>query len=199
MNIRKATIDDAGFVASLHIASIETGFLSSLGKAFLQPIYEAIIDHTGSILLIAESNGGIVGFIAGTETTRKLYIRVIVRCWHRIIPLLRVLFMRGAVIRYFVETTFYGFRKRTKEEHHIIEAELLSIAVDPAGRGMGTGKLLVKELEKYFIKRKIVRYKVATFSGDKSSNAFYRSCSFTLNRTFIHHQKVMNEYVRTIQ
>ena len=199
MEIRVACRDDFEIIAGVHAASIRTGFLSALGVPFLSELYRAIGGQPGACVLVVQEEGRVCGFVAGTTDTGRLYRRVLIRRWYRlIVPLLRFVIFPGALLK-MAETVFYGFRKGTSAKCDTsCTAELLSIAVSDSVRGKGLGKELVAELERFFGSQSIRSYKAVTFAEDQKSNAFYRSCSFTLYRQFVHHGNCMNEYVKQI-
>ena len=51
---------------SLHQAAFPDFFLTSLGPAFLRLLYDGFIMHPKGICLVAEEQGNVVGFAAGT-------------------------------------------------------------------------------------------------------------------------------------
>jgi ribosomal protein S18 acetylase RimI-like enzyme len=198
MKIRPAIQSDYIWIAKLHMDSIPTGFLSKLGLTFLTELYRAIQQEKGSVVFVAETDGRVDGFLAGTTTINRLYKRVIIGKWYRFIfPLLKFVVNIKAA-KMIIETFLYGFKTSTSETIKSIHAELLSIAVLESGRGKGVGKALLVNLENFFRSSGVPNYKVVTFSKDEQANCFYRSCQFILNRQFVHHGNTMNEYVKEV-
>ena len=199
MNIRPAKQEDLESVAELHAESIKTGFLSQLGTSFLKELYRAIGKQPGACVLVAESDGKVNGFIAGTIDTGNLYKSMLAKNWYRFfIPLVRFILNPIAVYK-ITETLLYGLRQgRSTLKQEIYNAELLSISVHASTRGKGTGKALIQELETFFHSKGISGYKVVTFAHDQRSNKFYKSCTFSHHTQFIHHGNTMNEYVKMI-
>jgi hypothetical protein len=69
MELRLANIKDAGELARAHMASgarQPAGFMFKLGRSFLAEYYRAILTCKGTVILCAEKNNKIIGFISGT-------------------------------------------------------------------------------------------------------------------------------------
>lgn len=196
MIIRFAQEEDCSAVAQLHAASITTAFLSTLGIGFLTRLYKTIRRDKGSVLYVAESDGEVNAFVAGTVHTGWMYRRVLFTNFLSLgLPLLKKsLNMR--ILKKIIETIRYGMHKDAEVE---IKPELLAIAVSGKDRGSGIGKKLVNNLETFFIKHGIKRYRVVTFADNKGANWFYISCGFMYCTQFLHHGKKMNEYVKNIE
>jgi ribosomal protein S18 acetylase RimI-like enzyme len=136
--VRRGGPADAPVAAVLHATRITDGFLSFLGPGFLTRLYRRIARAPGSFLLIAESGGAQVGFIAGSADVGGLYRTFLlhdgvaaglaaaprlVRGWRRVYETLRHGGGGGV-----------GTGRGT---------ELLAVAVDPAHQGLGVGSALV--------------------------------------------------------
>jgi GNAT superfamily N-acetyltransferase len=215
MNITKASKKHCKAVARLHAASITTGFLSTLPLPFLATLYSSIARCKGSTVIVAlDEDGTVGGFVAGAVSVGLMYKKVLLQSalpliWHILPHLFNI-----TTIKKLLETVRYGFvKKDTKQEmtesaesgqlpdtrHSSPSAsELLSIAVDSSVRGKGTGKKLVNELELFFRQNGVSSYKVVTYSKDSVSNSFYVHCGFELHGQFLHHDNLMNEYVKRL-
>jgi ribosomal protein S18 acetylase RimI-like enzyme len=197
MFIRSAIHYDFDTVAKLHQKSIATGFLSKLGLNFLKELYNAIGKQDSTKIFVAEADGNVCGFIAGTVCTHRLYKRVVFQNGYRFAFLLLKFMFDVKMLGMLCETFYYGFKKKNNISSSI-SSELLSISVDETFRGKGVGKKLVSELEFFFKNSGVKTYKVVTFSEDRKANDFYHSCNFILNRQFVHHDNLMNEYIKEI-
>jgi ribosomal protein S18 acetylase RimI-like enzyme len=186
-------------VARLHAESIPYGFLSQLGPWFLQELYGSVAQEPGTIVFVAtDESGRCLGFIAGTIDTRGLFQRVLVRRW---LPFaVAGVASLGSLsnLRRAFETVLYGLRGRSAQVGANVSAEVLALAVDSKSRGAGIGRALVLGLENFFREQSISTYKVVTHAADETSNAFYRSCGFQSERSFKHHENIMNEYVKRL-
>jgi GNAT superfamily N-acetyltransferase len=214
--IKLPNANDAAFraIAVLHQSSIATGFLSTLGIAFLARMYAAIARHSRSAVFGAyddDAGDGAapIGFVAGTVDIKAMYRKVLVREGAFLGLLLLPNLFSFKRLRRIVETLFYARRSdaapgfmnaelRNFEAPGLPPAELLAVAVDAAHRGKGAGKRLVAVLEKWYSEQGVKEYRVVTWSRDASSNAFYQACGFAKAREFGHHGNVMNEYRKSI-
>ena len=136
--VRPAADADAPAAAALHAGQISQGFLSLLGQGFLRRLYRRINRFPGSFLLIAESRGATVGFIAGSTDVAGLYRNFL---WHDGIP--AAVQAAGPLIG--------GWRRVLDTLGHARSGgsgvgrgpELLAVAVDPTWQGRGVGRSLV--------------------------------------------------------
>ncbi len=188
-------------VAQLHRDGIQTGFLSSLGLPFLSSLYQAIHSAPNSIVLCDVATSGVLGFVAGTTSTKMMYRWVLPRyglqLFARAVPSLS----RPTDLARIWETIRYTGKSRALPDNatvDCVEAELLAIAVDSSHQGQGVGRMLVTALEQWFVSRGVSRYKVVTSASDRLSNQFYLRCGFSQTRSFIHHGNEMNEYAKIV-
>jgi ribosomal protein S18 acetylase RimI-like enzyme len=138
LSVRHATDQDAPSVAALHAGEIAQGFLSVLGPSFLGRLYRRIGRVRGSFLLVAESKGTVVGFIAGSTDVAALY---------------RSFILRDGIVAGVsaARALFTGWRRVLDTLGHASSkgegvgrgAELLAVAVDPAMQRRGVGARLV--------------------------------------------------------
>ncbi len=142
--IRRARRSDATGISRMHMENISTGFLSSLGLGFLTRLYRAMIAWPQAVVLVADAGAGPVGFVAGVADTGAFYKHFVVRsgvpAGLAALPAL----LRPSGFRKAWETLRYN-----EEEGGAgagVEAELLSMAVDPPFRGKGLGHKLGMEL-----------------------------------------------------
>lgn len=177
--------------AELHKNAIGTGFLSSLGPAFLCQLYRAIPSCSAGFGFVWENpDGQILGFIACAESTGRLYKQSILRRGIPMaLPLARFLF-RPSVIRKLIQTLRYP----SQVGEDLPLAEVLSIAVSPDARGKGVGKALMSAALAEFRRRGISRVKVAVWAENEPANRLYQRCGFRLVRTREHHGLPMNLY-----
>jgi ribosomal protein S18 acetylase RimI-like enzyme len=135
--IRSGSESDAPAVASLHAGQITEGFLSFLGPGFLARLYRRIVRSPDSFLLVAESEGQVVGFIAGTADVGALYRTFLWRDGPG-----AALGAAGRLLRSWrrvIETLRHGSGDVGRGDG----VELLAIAVDPGCQGRGIGGELV--------------------------------------------------------
>jgi ribosomal protein S18 acetylase RimI-like enzyme len=137
VRVRPGTASDAGTAADLHAGQISQGFLSVLGPRFLARLYRRISLDPGSFLIMGESEGDTVGFIAGSTDVGRLY--------------------RAFLVHDGVAAALGSYRHLISQWRQVVEtlrhgsggagtgrgAELLAVAVDGSFQGKGAGWSLV--------------------------------------------------------
>ena len=184
----------AAAAAALHREGISTGFLTRLGPAFLKQLYRAVPScPSGFGFVWQRADGEVLGFIACSESTGRLYKQVLLRRGVMLVlPLVRFL-VRPAFVRRMIQTLRYP----AEVGEEMPAAEVLSIAVRGEARGKGVGKALMTAALQEFSRRGVDRVKVAVWAGNERANWFYQSCGFELGLTRLHHGLEMNVYVRS--
>jgi len=178
VTIRPATLGDAETIASLHAAQIETGFLSTLGVGFLRLVYRALLQSALGMVVVADSGGDVVGFVAGTSDTSAFYrefaTQNFLRAFWRLIPAV----LRPRTWQRLWETLSYG------ADDHVAPAELLSMAVAPGARGRGVGSRLVTELLGQGAYLGVDTMRVVVGECNKPAIALYTQAGFVTRKTF---------------
>lgn len=136
--VRTARDADAATAARLHAGRISDGFLSFLGPAFLTRLYRRVLRVPTSFLLVAEADGRVVGFIAGSSDVRGLYKAFVVRDG----------VVAGAAA---LPRLIAGWRRTLETLRHGTGGdagtgrgtELLAVAVEHGVEGRGVGTALV--------------------------------------------------------
>lgn len=178
--VRPGRPSDAEALAALHAQRIGEGFLVTLGHRFLARLYRRIARSPGSVLLVAEADGRVVGFVAATTSTRRLYAEFL---RHDAVP--AALAAAPAVLRAPMrawETLRYG-----AGHDDLPAAEVLSIAVadDASGRGIG-GALLAAALDA-LAQEGAAEARVVTAVGNDAALAMYERAGFRRRtRTEVH-------------
>ena len=189
--IRQMTKRHARAVAGLHLTGIQSGFLTSLGPRFLRQLYAAIPScPAGFGRVWQEPDGQVLGFIACTESTGRLYKQSFLRRGLLMaLPLLRYMF-RFSMLKRMWETLRYP----SETTDDLPAAEVLSIVVSDETRGKGVGKALMKAAMEEFVSRGIKQVRVAVGADNEVANKFYLRCGFELAMTREHHGLNMNIY-----
>ncbi|MGH9030442.1 MAG: GNAT family N-acetyltransferase, partial [Acidimicrobiales bacterium] len=173
---RIANSRDVRRLAELHRSQLPHSFLASLGSRFLVHLYVAIVRSKHSLAIVATAGDHrVVGFVAGTENTRRLYGRFLARhCFTAGITAIRaVVGSPGRVL----ETLRYGSTSGGSIDR-LPDAELLSMAVDPAFRGGGIGRDLVVALTEEFARRGVTSSRVVVGAENASAVRLYERCGF---------------------
>ena len=131
---------DAAAAGQLHAERIPGGFLAFLGSGFLTRLYRRICRSSNSFLLVAEEEGRVVGFVAGSADVPDLYRAFVLRD-----GLAAALDAMGPLLRRWrqaLETLRHGSSEGAGTGRGV---ELLAIAVDPSHQGRGIGEQLVAD------------------------------------------------------
>ena len=158
-------------VAALHADSIDQGFLATLGVPFLALMYRAIEETPGSVLLVEEQGGRVVGFVSGGSGMGPIYRRMLRRPVRLGLALLPSMF-RLRRLKRIIEIVRYG--SGTSWPAGLPDAELLSIAVDPAWRGKGIAESLYSRLVTHFSTNEVPAFRIVVGATLLPAHRFYR-------------------------
>jgi len=183
---------DAVSAADLHARLISEGFLSSLGPRFLGRLYRRITRSEGSFLLIAESGGTTVGFIAGSVATGRLYRSFLTR--DGIAAFLSAPVRLVTALPRVVETLRHG---RAGPDDGASGGELLAVAVDPRWRSRRVGHLLVEAFLRELGDRDVGSAHVVVGAANEAAIAMYRRSGFAEARTFEMHPGTVSLVMQT--
>jgi len=192
VHIRELLPEDARQVAELHIAGIQTGFISSLGVDFVTTVYEAIATSKNAFGLAAIRDDKIIGFVTFSSNTVALYKSVIFKKGLRFAFLLAGKLFSTKRIRNIAETILYPAKIKKKIE--LPQAELLSIVVAEEKRGKGLSQELLREGFSLCRQRKIENVKVLVGADNKPANSLYQKCGFALVCQIQNHGIISNIY-----
>ncbi len=168
--------DDAAPCALLHAEQIQGGFLAALGPGFLECLYRRVAAWPGAFLIAARAEpGAVVGFVAGTSSTRGLYGQFIVHdALRAALAARRQLLAR---IPEALETWRYSM-VGPRQHAPLPAAELLSMAVAPGFRGRGVGGRLVAACVAEFKSRGVTAAKVTVGSANRTAITLYEAAGF---------------------
>jgi ribosomal protein S18 acetylase RimI-like enzyme len=171
VNVRVGTEADVDLVAALHASEIGEGFLSTLGHPFLARLYRRIVRTPRSFLLVADDDGRVVGFVAGSEDVGALYRTFLLH--DGAAAALRALprIMRSA--RRVYETLRYP-----AGDNDLPAAELLAIAVEPNARGRGIGHALVDAFTAELRRRHVAAARVVVAADNAGALRVYQASGF---------------------
>jgi ribosomal protein S18 acetylase RimI-like enzyme len=182
----------ASQVADLHIKGISTGFLSSLGPAFVKSLYEAIAESPHGFGLVQTEKGIVVGFVAFTTDLSKLYKSICLKKgFFFLILVFKKLFSWNTIKRLF-QTLFYPKKSNTLK---LPNAELLSIAVDESQRGKGIAPMLIQKGFEMCAERGISEIKVLVADFNQTANRLYQKTGFTFVTQIDSHGVKSNIYI----
>ena len=188
--IRPGTVEDAETAASLHTVEIREGFLSSLGPRFLAYLYRRLALSPDSFLLIAETDGRPVGFLAGTENVATLYRRFLVHD-----GVAAALTSAPRLIRA-IPRVLETLRHGSHPGDASTQAELLSIAVDGSARRSGAGRLLVSAFLVEMRRRDVPAADVVVAKDNLGAIRLYQSQGFKTAVEFENHPGTVSLLMR---
>jgi ribosomal protein S18 acetylase RimI-like enzyme len=181
VSVRVGGPADAGRAASLHGQFIAEGFLSSLGTQFLRRLYSRIARSHDSFLLVAEADGTVVGFIAGSVAVGRLYRSFLLR--DSVVAALSAPGRLVTALPRVFETLRHGLGGADTDA-----AELLAVAVDPRFRGRQVGLGLVNGFLEELEHRGAGAASVVVGAGNTAAIAMYERAGFTRARSFELHR-----------
>ncbi len=192
MEFKQLQSEHAEQVARLHIESISTGFIGSLGIDFVTALYEAIAQSKSSFGFVAQEANKIVGFVAFTVNINNLYVSIVLRKGLRFGFLLAGRMFSQQRIKRVFETLLYPVRIR---KMHLPKPELLSIVVAEEQRGEGIASAMIRKGFEECVRRKIKEVKVLVAVQKKSANKLYLKCGFEPVGQLENHGVLSNVYV----
>jgi len=194
--VRAGALGDAGAVAELHARLISDGFLSSLGPRFLHRLYRRMVLSDGSFLLVAEGDGAVVGFVAGSTAVGRLYRDFLVR--DGVAATLRAPLRLATALPRVLETLRHGRDPGADGPGPGAEGgELLAVAVDPRWRGRRLGGQLVDGFLGELERRGATSGRVVVGADNAAAVAMYRRAGFAPARTFEFHRGVASVLMET--
>jgi ribosomal protein S18 acetylase RimI-like enzyme len=175
--IRPATAADAAAMARLHADGMPDAFLPTLGRPFMARLYRAIAADPDAVALVAEGVDGVVGFAAGVTSVGAFYRRFARGHGPAAALAAAPRLVRPRVARRLLETARYP-AQGDPGNGRLPDAELLSIAVDPAWRTGGTGRALADGVLAGLAARGVSELKVVVGAANQGANHFYAKVGF---------------------
>jgi ribosomal protein S18 acetylase RimI-like enzyme len=199
LNICRAEPADLDAIVAVHMAAFHSRFtMSALGLGFLRKYYHVILNYDRGILLVAEMQGRVVGFVAGFISPQRFYQTMNARKWRFALPIIKALVSRPWLVWRvlpLLDRVLHPVRRSPKPE--TIACELASIAVHPAASRQGTGRALVREFIRASRQNKATELYLTTDALDNArTNMFYRRLGFQFTRCYsAPGPRLMNEYL----
>ena len=138
--IRTAQRADAAALARLHREGLPDAFLPLLGDRFLRRLYRALVDDDGSVPLVAEADGEVVGFVVGVVSIRGFQRRFYRRHGLSALTAAAPRLVRPRVLRGALQSAALG-----SGGERVPDCQLASMAVSASWGQRGVGKALVRE------------------------------------------------------
>lgn len=188
------TLDHVKAVVEVHRRSFQTFFLTFLGPRFLTLLYTEILAEPRSVAIVAlNASGQVLGFVAGVSEQSGFYGRIARRRWFSFaIASVGAVLKRPAII----PRLFRALGQSSRSKSSSAQACLLSLAVDPAIEGRGTGRALVCEFLSRMQSLGVMKVGLTTDEvANDRTNRFYQKLGFRCIRNFTTPEgRRMNEY-----
>lgn len=191
VNYRLATREDLEEIAKIHINEFSEYFLSIMGEKLLYKFYQSYYE-TSNILVVAEKNKEIIGFILGTNTIlgREKFFK---ENFRQIFWTLLKEFFKGNKILwkgisrrlFFIKEAIITklCKKRKLVSQKILSSyRLLSIAIKSEERGNN----IAYKMEKFFceklLEKEIRRVGLSVKKDNERAISFYKKCNYNIEK-----------------
>ncbi|HBB35158.1 MAG TPA: hypothetical protein DDZ80_23015 [Cyanobacteria bacterium UBA8803] len=190
MEIRLANITtDLSDIVRIHIRAFPGFFMTDMGSSFLQEYYQAVLEFSENLSLIAIKDNKAIGFVVGFGNPPAFYNFYRGR-YSRLIRVTLLAMLRNPSL---IGRVLSNAKRISSVQGSQLEVELSSIAVDPTFTGVG--HLLITafvELARYRRYQSI--YLTTDAEGNDRVNDFYTRQDFFLESNFLSGQRKMNQY-----
>lgn len=178
MAIVAMAVQHCAAVAALHLNYLNTGFAGKPGLQLLDLYYRAIVDGAGACGYVAEKDETVLGFICGVWDPAHLRGQLLRRHW----PGLALWGLAQVAIQPTMVQALLGRRRNPPSATRVEDPgyELRPIVVDPAARGSGVARLLVRQLLEDAADRGFQTVHLYTESDNERAIAFYHKMGFRL-------------------
>jgi ribosomal protein S18 acetylase RimI-like enzyme len=188
-------------ISCLHIKEIHHGILPFLGPKLLAELYKALVEIKLIYLWAVKSDRRIIGFLAGTLSSNKRALCLLLRRKSLLVLCLMIRLLSASqsarLIISFVKTSAKHVLSARKDASRP-QAELLAIAVDKHFQNSGVGKALMLCFEDSVRKGGLADYCVMTNVHELGSNAFYNAMGFEEYCLIPHHNLILRVYKKQI-
>jgi len=195
--VRPARADDIESIVALHTHAFPGFFLTTLGRRFLFELYRGFLQAPSGRLFVADVDGEIIGFAAGTLAPEQFFRNLVLARWFAFAwAALRAATRHPhAVIPRLVAALGY----RGERPRRLSGAALLSsIAVDPRTTRAGIGSvLLTAYCEEVWKQHLQYVYLMTDRDVNEPANRFYLRHGFTVESEIRRRNgRIMVRYVR---
>lgn len=206
IHFTKLTPAHAADATRLHIAGQPGTFLTSLGPAVLTVFYRTLPQSPVGFGFVArdglrpraQATGaaeGVIGFVAATTSTGRLFLELGTRQLLSFTPpLLRRFVQQPSLIGKAVQTVLYPLLHRGDGRADGKVAELLAIMVEPGCRSQGIGARLITQLIDECVARDLDALDVTVDAQNEGARRFYAKHGFGEHGRFTLYGRPMCTY-----
>ena len=181
-------------VALLHIESIKTGFLPSLGVRFLTLMYKCIDESEFATLETDFSNNELRGFVTGTIGNKSLYAEMLKHPIKLSFSLIPILYNFNKVKKIFNLLNHLSGKERAKYP----KPELLTICVNKNFQRQGIANNLYKKLQAYFERHKINSFTIIVGKLLDANKFYQKQGAYISGSIKVHSGVVSNVFVQEV-
>lgn len=197
----KANSGDSSALAELHLQTITEGFLTRLGKSFLQSLYSFLIQE--ELVFVFRNDHKTVGFVSCSMHSDGMMKKFLISCPASLVKLGWMLIKNPKILLPLFETFRAPSRSHTnsgsQSELKLPSTELLSICVDPVFQKEYIGTQLLHALEQHLCLLGINKYKVIAGESLVGANKFYLKNGFEFaTKINIHGDVLSNIYTKEL-
>ena len=181
-------------VALLHIETIKTGFLPSLGPQFLSLMYRCIDEADFSTLIVKYDDQTLTGFVSGTLGDSSLYKKMLLypfRLFLALMPTLLNLTKIKKIINILKHVS-------SKERNNFPSAELLTICVNKDYRRQGIAESLYGELSLFFQQKERSKFTIVVGQSLNANKFYKKQGAFIADEIQVHSGVNSNIYIQNI-
>lgn len=181
-------------VAKLHMDSIKTGFLPSLGFNFMTLMYRCIDEADFTTLETDYLDDKLRGFVSGTNGSKSLYKEMLKHPIALFLALLPSLLNFEKIKKIINLFNHFSGKKRAKHP----KPELLTICVNKRYQRKGIANNLYKRLKNYFVKEKIRCFTIVV-GESLEANKFYLEQGASIRDSIqVHSGKNSNIFIQEV-
>ncbi|QYR67290.1 GNAT family N-acetyltransferase [Fusobacterium animalis] len=191
INYRLATKDDIQAISDIHINEFSEYFLTMLGKKLVYKFYESYYEN-GNILVVAEKNKEVIGFILGTDNSlarefffkqnfSKIFWKLVKEffkgnkiLWKGIGR--RLFFVKEAIVTKLCEKNSAVSQKVSNSYR------LLSIAIKNEERGNNVAYNMEGFFCNQLLESKIKRVGLSVKKDNERAISFYKKCGYDIEK-----------------
>jgi ribosomal protein S18 acetylase RimI-like enzyme len=196
--LRQAAAEDIEGIVVAHLQSFPEFFLTCLGRPFLRRLYHGILTDASGVVLVAEANGTIMGFVAGVLDQssfyrRQLLCRGLSYLWAALPAMIHDPRIVIRVLR--------SVKRPRQAQGSVSQTCLMSLGVLPSAQGRGVGRQLVSAFCHTVAEKgaRSVSLTTDALSND-SVNKFYQGLGFVISQVVVTAEgRRLNEYSRFLE
>lgn len=191
VKLRPFREDEVGKVAAMHRDIFPEYFLSHLGQSFMALFYREFVDNDQSCGYVAEYNGELIGFVAGTEQSLLFLQQLYKRNFMRLALLVMYGLLTDQVVRHNIRKRSahlrYAWRALWKSNRSedgppkgfsSPSCSVLAIGVKPQFRRLGIAEKLLSEFSDHIHQKGVQKISLTVLPENAGAIAFYRKCGW---------------------